>query len=103
MYVFLTGAPGSGKSAVAPHVAELLGARVIELDDAIARRAGRTIAEIFERDGERPLLVGGDRRARLDALLRERSGAYADADVHVRTDAHDPQAIARAIVAAIVA
>src|ERR687888_321244 len=53
MYVFLTGAPGSGKSSVAPHLARLLGARVVELDGLIEQRAQRTIAQIFARDGER--------------------------------------------------
>lgn len=52
MYVFLTGAPGAGKSAVAPHLAALFGARWFDLDERIARRAGRPIAEIFTRDGE---------------------------------------------------
>src|SRR5207248_7108798 len=53
MYVFLTGAPGSGKTTVAPHLAKLLGAQVVELDGLIETRAQRTVAEIFARDGER--------------------------------------------------
>ncbi|TMD59008.1 MAG: AAA family ATPase, partial [Chloroflexi bacterium] len=53
MYVFLTGAPGSGKTSVAPHLAKLLGARAVELDALVEQRAQRTVAQIFERDGER--------------------------------------------------
>ena len=165
MYVFLTGAPGSGKTSVAPHLAKLLGARAVELDALVEQRAQRTVAQIFERDGERafralerdalaslpegftwtvvstgggvvldaanrermralgvvvgleadletladrtaeggrPLLAGGDRRARLAGLLEERREAYADADVHVRTDGTEPPTIARAIAAALV-
>ncbi|OLC56914.1 MAG: 3-dehydroquinate synthase [Chloroflexi bacterium 13_1_40CM_4_68_4] len=166
MYVFLTGAPGSGKTTVAPHLAKLLGARAVELDALVEQRSQRTVAQIFERDGERafrglerdalsslpegfawtvvstgggvvmdaanrermralgvvvgleadldtlarrtaeggrPLLAGGERRARISSLLDERRDAYADADVHVRTDAREPQHIARAIAAALVA
>ena len=163
MYVFLTGAPGSGKSSVAPHLARLLGARVVELDGLIEQRAQRTIAQIFARDGERAFralerdalaalpedfawtivstgggavadaanrermralgvivgleagldtlaertangdrpLLAGDRHARLAALLADRRDAYADADVHVRTDGREPHAVARVTAAAL--
>ncbi|HKW78616.1 MAG TPA: shikimate kinase, partial [Candidatus Limnocylindria bacterium] len=166
MYVFLTGAPGSGKTTVAPHLAKLFGARVVELDALVEQRARRPLPQIFERDGERafrrlerealaalpesfawtivstgggavidpanrermralgvivaleagldtlaertatgerPLLAGADRRARLAALFDERRQPYADADVRVRTDRSDPSAIARAAAAALVA
>ena len=165
MYIFLTGAPGSGKTTVAPHLAKLLGARTLELDAIIEARAQRTVAQIFERDGERafralerealsalpeafawtvvstgggavidpanrermralgvvvgleaelgtlarrtadgarPLLADGDRQTRLSTLVAERSDAYADADIHVRTDAAEAREIARAITAALV-
>ncbi len=52
MYVFLTGAPGAGKSAVAPRLADLFGARWMDLDERVARRAGKPIARVFAEDGE---------------------------------------------------
>ena len=52
MVVYLVGMPGSGKSTVGPVLAERLGVPFVELDAEIERAAGRTVAEIFERDGE---------------------------------------------------
>lgn len=164
MYVFLTGAPGGGKSIVAPRLAALLGCAWSDLDGVIERRARRPVGRIFEEDGEaafralerealaslspsyawhvvaagggtvvdganrarmrelglivdleaaertlRARLAGGDRpllrggAERLHALLAERREAYADADLHVRTDERDPAAVAEAALAAIVA
>ncbi|WP_242341321.1 MULTISPECIES: shikimate kinase [Anaeromyxobacter] len=48
----LAGMMGSGKSTVAELLGRLLGRRVVHLDDAIVRAAGRPIAEIFASDGE---------------------------------------------------
>lgn len=48
----LAGMMGSGKSAVARHVARLLGRRVVGLDEEIARAAGKPIPAIFEEEGE---------------------------------------------------
>jgi shikimate kinase len=50
--VVLIGLPGAGKSTVAPVLAEHLGWRAVDFDDEIVRRTGRSIAELFERDGE---------------------------------------------------
>lgn len=50
--IFLAGFMGSGKSTVAPILASRLSFEVVELDDVIARRAGRSIPEIFEEEGE---------------------------------------------------
>lgn len=52
MYVFLTGPPGAGKSAIAPLLARELGAAHLDLDTLIERRAKKPIARVFEEDGE---------------------------------------------------
>lgn len=43
---------GSGKSTVGRIIADALGCPFIDLDDVIVRKAGRSIPEIFEADGE---------------------------------------------------
>jgi len=50
--LFLTGFSGTGKSAVAALVAKALGWRALDTDKLIAEAAGKSIPEIFERDGE---------------------------------------------------
>jgi shikimate kinase/3-dehydroquinate synthase len=50
--IFLTGFSGSGKSAVAAFVAATLGWRALDTDDIIEERSGRSIPDIFARDGE---------------------------------------------------
>ncbi len=50
--VVLVGMPGSGKSAVGERVAAWLGWPLLDTDEMVVRRAGRSIAEIFARDGE---------------------------------------------------
>lgn len=50
--ILLIGMMGSGKSTVAPLVAERLNCPAYDLDDEIVRRSGRSIAEIFAGDGE---------------------------------------------------
>jgi len=52
MRVFLSGPMGAGKSTVAAAVAERLGTRALDLDDCVARLAGRSIPEIFAEGGE---------------------------------------------------
>lgn len=51
-HLVLVGLPGSGKSTVGPRVAQALGREFVDLDAEIERAAGRTIPEIFARDGE---------------------------------------------------
>ena len=48
----LIGFMGTGKTSVGRHVAEQLGFEFIDTDELIQTRAGRTIADIFARDGE---------------------------------------------------
>lgn len=50
--VVLIGFSATGKSVLAPYVAERLGWRAVDLDQAIEREAGRSIAAIFEQEGE---------------------------------------------------
>lgn len=50
--IVLIGARGSGKTCVGRELASVLGWRRLDTDDEIERRAGRTIAELFTRDGE---------------------------------------------------
>jgi 3-dehydroquinate synthase len=51
MHVFLVGPPGIGKSTVAPFLAEALGARTIDLDDEIERKAGKPCTKVISEDG----------------------------------------------------
>jgi shikimate kinase len=51
-HLALLGLPGAGKSTVARHVGELLHRPVVDFDEQIERRAGATIAQIFEAHGE---------------------------------------------------
>jgi shikimate kinase len=50
--VVLVGMMGAGKSAVGTQLARQLGVPFLDSDDEIVRAAGRSIAEIFARDGE---------------------------------------------------
>ena len=50
--VALVGLPAVGKSTVAAALAERLGTTSIDLDAAISDRAGCSVADLFERDGE---------------------------------------------------
>ena len=50
--VWLVGMMGSGKSTVGAMLAERLRRRFVDTDLEIEREAGRSVAEIFEREGE---------------------------------------------------
>jgi shikimate kinase len=50
--VILVGFMGAGKSVCGRRLAERLGRRFVETDDLIVAREGRSIPEIFRRDGE---------------------------------------------------
>ncbi|MGJ3509739.1 shikimate kinase [Enemella sp. A6] len=52
MTIVLIGAPGAGKSTVGAALAERLGRGFVDVDEVIATRAGKEIAEIFAVDGE---------------------------------------------------
>ena len=50
--IYLTGFMATGKSKVGPILAERLQRLYVDTDDLIVEEAGRSIAEIFEQDGE---------------------------------------------------
>lgn len=50
--VAMVGMMGAGKTAVGTAVARILGVTFRDSDEELVKAAGRTIAEIFERDGE---------------------------------------------------
>lgn len=50
--VVLVGMMGAGKTAVGTQLARMLGVPFVDSDDEIVKAAQRSIAEIFERDGE---------------------------------------------------
>ncbi len=49
---FLVGFMGTGKSTVAERLHEITGMEVIEMDEEIVHRTGRSISQIFDEDGE---------------------------------------------------
>ena len=51
-HVVLVGLPGSGKTTVGELVAKRLRAPFVDMDDAIQMRAGRSVVEIFDEEGE---------------------------------------------------
>lgn len=52
MRFFLIGMPGSGKSTIGRHLAEILGLPVVDLDKLIEEEAGQAIPDIFNEWGE---------------------------------------------------
>lgn len=64
-HLILVGLPGAGKSTLGPLVAQRLGSPFVDLDAEIERHQGRSIAEIFSKDGE-------GRFRQLEHLLTER-------------------------------
>jgi shikimate kinase len=52
MSIVLIGARGSGKSTIGRKLADRLWQSFVDVDEQIVRRAGKTIRDIFEQDGE---------------------------------------------------
>lgn len=51
-HIVLVGLPGAGKTTIGRRAAELLGAPFTDLDEAVVRHAGKSVARIFAEDGE---------------------------------------------------
>ena len=51
-HLILVGLPGAGKSTLGSLVAQRLGSPFVDLDTEIERHEGRSVADIFSRDGE---------------------------------------------------
>ncbi len=52
MNIYLIGMMGSGKSSTGKALAKTLGCAFIDLDEALETKSGRTISEIFQKEGE---------------------------------------------------
>ena len=50
--IVLVGMPGSGKTTVGGELAALLGRELVDTDELVERKAGRSIPDIFAEDGE---------------------------------------------------
>ena len=66
--VFLVGYMGSGKTSVGKALSANSGLPMLDLDEALERQEGQTIAELFEQEGEATF------RAKESALLNEVAG-----------------------------
>ena len=66
-YAVLVGPPGAGKSTIGRRLAQALHLDLLDTDVAIERETGRTIADIFSRDGE-PTFRQIEERIVADAL-----------------------------------
>ena len=51
--IFLIGMMGSGKSKTGPYLARIINYAFVDTDDVIEKAAKQSIAEIFEKDGEK--------------------------------------------------
>ena len=51
-HIVLVGMMGAGKTTVGQLLAERLGRRMVDSDELIEARTGRTVREIYETDGE---------------------------------------------------
>ncbi len=51
-HVALVGFMGAGKSTLGPQLAARLGRGFVSVDEVVVQRSGRTVAEIFDREGE---------------------------------------------------
>ncbi|MEO1996922.1 MAG: shikimate kinase [Planctomycetaceae bacterium] len=95
MVITLIGYRGSGKTAVAEPLARRLGWSWVDADVAIESRAGRSIREIFERDGEAGFrdmerLVIQELLQRTNVVIAAGGGAILDGDTRSELRAAGP-------------
>lgn len=81
----LTGFMGTGKTAVGQEVARRLGRAFVDMDAVIETRAGKSIARIFETEGEGPFrqreaALCRELAAQEDLVIATGGGALVDAD-----------------------
>jgi shikimate kinase len=81
--IVLVGFMGSGKSTVGQVVANRLGWRFLDLDDWIEARAGKSVARIFDEDGERHFrelerLAAREVQSLRDYVIATGGGAFAE-------------------------
>jgi shikimate kinase len=106
MVVTLIGYRGTGKTSVAPPLARRLGLESIDADAELERRAGRTIREIFESEGE-PGFRARERALLAELLQRDRlviaagGGAVLDPETRTRMRGAGPVVWLRARVETI--
>ncbi|HYP17485.1 MAG TPA: shikimate kinase [Opitutus sp.] len=70
--LYLVGFMGTGKTTIGRAVAQRLGFTLLDTDQEIERQQGRTIAEIFEKDGE-PAFRAMERRYVEEGHLESRA------------------------------
>ena len=105
--VVMIGMMGAGKTAVGMALARELAVPFLDSDEEIVRAADRSIAEIFERDGEpffrtRPLLRTANPRETLRGLYEARGPIYALADLIVDSEPDLPvESMAQRVVQAL--
>jgi 3-dehydroquinate synthase len=95
MNLFLYGPPASGKTTLGRELAARLALPFLDLDDQIARQAGRPVADIFRAEGE-PAFRALERQALLDqlsgppAVIALGGGALLDPDLRARVESAGP-------------
>ena len=83
--IILVGFMASGKSVVGEALSRLAGMPLVDADEEIARRAGRPIRQIFEKDGEAAFrelerAVIADLCAGVGRVIAAGGGAFVDPD-----------------------
>lgn len=68
--IYLVGFMGTGKTAVGRHLAKALGLELVDIDDLIVKKEGRSISDIFAQSGE-PYFRKAEKEA-----LKEISGKF---------------------------